>query len=342
MKSARTTKVLDLVRPVILLLILVSSLFSTAYAATFDDLDKLIEGAKKEGNLMLYTSGDAGQNELLLSSFREKYPFIKTQYYRSGKVSLLSKILMEHRFKKYSADAIVLSLLQSNILKKQGALDKSSPPESRLLPEEFRDPQGYWYAVYSSEVVCGYNSRLVSSTDAPKTYEDLLDPKWKGKMGLEKNKMEWFATLLKLKGESFFEKLSLQRPSVRVGESISVQLLAAGEYSILADSYFYRMLESKDKAMPIEWVPLEPVVIYFVSASLAANAPHPNSAKLFINFLLTQTGQRAIVKWGRTPVRSDVGSRNKTFVEKFKVAITDIDTGEKEKEINQMMGKYFR
>jgi len=326
-----------------LLIFLMSLCFgTTAGAVTFDDIDKLVEGAKKEGQLMLYTSGDAGQNELLLSKFREKYPFIKTDYYRSGKVSLLSKILMEHRFKKYTADAVVLSLLQSNILKKEGALEKSFPPESKFLPEEYNDPQGYWHAVYSSEVVVGYNTKLVSPRDVPKTYEDLLDPKWKGKLGMERNKMEWFATLLKLKGESYFEKLARQRPSLRVGESICVQLLAAGEFSMLVDSYFYRMLESKDKNMPMEWVALEPVVIYFVSASLAANAPHPNAARLFINFLLTQSGQQAVVKWGRTPIRSDVGSRNKKLMEKYKLMITDIDTGEKEKEINQVIAKYFR
>ena len=317
-------------------------LSTAAPAAPFDDLEKLVEGAKKEGRLMLYTSSNIGQADLLLSKFREQYPFIQTEYYRSGKVALLSKILMEQRFKKHTADAIVMSLLQSNILKKQGALDKSSPPESRVLPEEFRDPQGYWYAVNSSELVCAYNKNLVSPKDAPKTYEDLLDPRWRGKLAIERNKIEWFATVLKMKGESFFEKLSRQRPSVRIGEQLATQLLAAGEYSILADTQIYEMLASQDKGMPIDFIPLEPVVIYFIAGSVAANAPHPNAAKLYINFLLTQTGQQAVVKWGRTPVRSDVGSRNKKIIEKYKVIVTDIDTGEREKEINQIIGKYFR
>jgi len=317
--------------------------FSTSiFASNFDDTDRLIEGAKKDGHLMVYTSGDANQTISLLSRFKEKYPFMKTEIYRAGKVKLLTKILMEHKFKRYTADVTLMSAIQTNILKKEGALEKYSPPEGRFLTEESRDPQGYWHAVYLTGMLCGYNNRLVSSKEAPKTYEDLLDPKWKGKLGIDSNNIEWFSTLLKIKGEGFLEKLSRQRPSMRDGQSLSVQLLAAGEYSMLLDSYEYRMLESKDKGMPIDWVALEPVIIYFVSSSLAANAPHPYAAKLFINYLLTETGQQSVVQWGRTPIRSDVGSRNKKMLDKYKLIVTDIDTAEKEKEINPIIQKYFR
>lgn len=313
-----------------------------AFAETPEDIQTLIEAAKKEGHLSLYSSGTAAQCQLFLDRFREKYPFIKTDYYRTGKVGLLTRTLTEHRFKKYSADVILTSATSAYILKKSEVLAKYFPPESKFLPEELRDPEGYWPGVYISEVVLAYNKNLVSSNEVPKRYEDLLDPKWKGKMEIEVNKVEWFANLLKSKGEGFFEKFSQQKPSLRTGNQLGLQLLAAGEFNILADAFLYSIEESKSMGMPIEWIGLEPVTTYLVSNSLLANAPHPNAAKLFINFMLTKEGQNVVVEFGRTPIRSDVESKYKKLLNNYKTIMTDIKMGEIEKEINDLVRKYFR
>ena len=314
----------------------------TAFGQTAEDLPRLIEAAKKEGQLSMYSSASTGQCQLVLNRFKEKYPFMKTDYFRSGKVGILTRVLTEQRFKKYAADVMMTSAIQTHILKKNGVLEKYVPPESKFLPPDSRDPEGYWHGIYASETVLGYNKNLVSSKEAPKTYEDLLNPKWKGKIGMEANKVEWFSTLLETKGEGFWGKLSQQKPSLRVGNTLALQLLAAGEFHILANVYLYSVEEGKLMGMPIDWVGLEPVNTYYVAISHLAHAPHPNAAKLFMNFLLTKDGQKALDEWGRTPIRSDVDSKYKKLIEKHKFIVTDIELGEKEKGINDLVGKYFR
>ena len=170
--------------------------------------EQLIAGAKKEGKLVVYASATAPQLQMYFAAFNKKYPFIKTEFFRTGKQKLVSKILFEEQAKQHIADIIHTSVIETNILKKRGALSRYVPNEAASYPSQYKDPEGYWTSAYASGTLLGFNSRQVKRAETPKTYDDLLNPRWKNAMAIDSNKIEWFAMLLKLKGRPFMEKLA--------------------------------------------------------------------------------------------------------------------------------------
>ena len=116
---------------------------------------------------------------MYFAAFNKKYPFIKTEFFRTGKQKLVSKILFEEQAKQHIADIIHTSVIETNILKKRGALSRYVPNEAASYPSQYKDPEGYWTSAYASGTLLGFNSRQVKRAEAPKTYEDLLNPRWK-------------------------------------------------------------------------------------------------------------------------------------------------------------------
>ncbi len=315
------------------------ALVGTSAAQT---LEQLIAGAKKEGKLVVYASATAPQLQMYFTAFNKKYPFIKTEFFRAGKQKLVSKILFEEQAKQHIADIIHTSVIETNILKKRDALSKHVPLEAASLPAQYKDPEGFWTSVYASGTLLGYNSRQVKRADVPKNYDELLNPRWKNAIAIDSNKIEWFAMLLKLKGRPFMEKLAALNPSVRDGNTLVLQLLAAGEFPVAAGVYEYSIEDLKTKGAPVDWLGLEPVITYTVAASLPSRPNNPNSAKLFIEWLLSKEGQEVINQYGRVPIRDDVDSKYGKILKQHKLLMTDIDLGQKEAEVNETFRKLFQ
>ena len=250
--------------------------------------------------------------------------------------------MFEEQAKQHIADIIHTSVIETNILKKRGALSKHVPLEAASLPAQYKDPEGFWTSVYASGTLLGYNSRQVKRADVPKNYDELLNPRWKNAIAIDSNKIEWFAMLLKLKGRSFMEKLAALNPSVRDGNTLVLQLLAAGEFPVAAGVYEYSIEDLKTKGAPVNWIGLEPVITYTVAASLPSRPNNPNSAKLFIEWLLSKEGQEVINQYGRVPIRDDVESRYGKILKQHKLLMTDIDLGQKEAEVNETFRKLFQ
>jgi iron(III) transport system substrate-binding protein len=304
--------------------------------------EQLIAGAKKEGKLVVYASATAPQLQMYFTTFNKRYPFIKTEYFRTGKQKLVSKILLEEQAKQRIADIIHTSVIETNILKKRGALSKYVPLEASSFPPQYKDPEGFWTSAYASGTLLGYNSRQVKKADVPKNYDELLNPRWKNAIAIDTNKIEWFAMLLKLKGRPFMEKLAALNPTLRDGNTLVLQLLAAGEYPVAAGVYEYSIEDLKTKGAPVDWLGLEPVITYTVAASLPSQPNNPNSAKLFIEWLLSKEGQEVINQYGRVPIRDDVESKYGKILKQHKLLMTDIDLGQKEAEVNETFRKLFR
>src|SRR5438132_6389951 len=227
--------------------------FLTSNGKTFaQSQEQLIAGAKKEGNLVVYASATAQQLQMYFAAFNKKYPFIKTDFFRTGKQKLVSKILFEEQAKQRIADIIHTSVIETNIIKKRAGLSRYVPNESRGFPPQYKDPEGFWTSAYASGTLLGYNPRQVARADAPKKYEDLLNPRWKNALAIDSNKIEWFAMLLKLKGRGFMEKLAAQKPQVQPGNVLVLQLLAAGEFPIAAGVYEYSVEDMKQKGAPVD------------------------------------------------------------------------------------------
>jgi iron(III) transport system substrate-binding protein len=271
---------------------------------------ELIEAAKKEGALGYYTTMTLSQSKKLVDRFEQKYPPIKVELFRTGGDPLLNKIITEARGGLNAWDVtsgrgdMVLPLMGQKLL------TSYQSPESKMIPEDLRDKEGFWSAFYVNPFVLGFNTKLVDRADAPKTYEDLLNPKWKGKKisvddeayGLLIGLMDAWG---KEKAMDYFRKLAAQQPVVMRGNTNRVQLAVAGEYSLII-AYAPTIQRETSKGGPIDWVPLEPVPVQVNPVMIAAHAPHPNAAKLFMDFVLSAEGQKMLVKFRRIPVREDV------------------------------------
>ena len=168
---------------------------------TAADQDKTIEGAKKEGALVVYTSMTVDQMQKILAAFKARYPFIQATMFRAVGERLLTKIMTEAQTGKYDFDVVQSAESQAYFLKKKNLLQKYISPETKNIQKPFFDPEGYWTAVYIMPNVIAYNTRMVKRNEVPKTDEDLLNPKWKGKIGMDHTKPEWFAWKLKQMGE---------------------------------------------------------------------------------------------------------------------------------------------
>lgn len=312
---------------------------ATAQAQT---LEQLIAGAKTEGKLVIYASAAATQLNMYLAAFSKRYPFVKAEYFRTDKQKLVTRVLMEEQAKQRLADVVHTSVIETHILKKRGALSRYVPMESASYPSQYKDPDGYWTSVYASGTLLGFNTRQVKKADAPKTYDDLLNPRWKNVMGIDNTKIEWFSMLLKLKGRGFMEKLAAQNAHVMSGNTNLLNLLAAGEFGVMAGVYEYSVDTMKTKGAPVDWIGLEPVITYTVAASLPSQPAHPFAAKLFIEWLLTKEGQEVINQYGRVPIRDDIDSKYGKILKQHKLLMTDVDLSQREVEVNEMIRKLFR
>ena len=316
--------------------------FATVVCARAQIHEQLVAGAKKEGKLVVYASATAPQLQMYFNVFNKRYPFIKTEYFRTGKQKLVSKILLEEQAKQRIADVIHTSVIETNILKRRNALSKYVPLESSVLPAQYKDPDGFWTSAYASGTLLGYNSRQVKRAEAPKNYDELLNPRWRNAIAIDSNKIEWFAMILKIKGRAYMEKLAGLNPTIRDGNTLVLQLLAAGEFPISAGVYEYSVEDMKTKGAPVDWIGLEPVITYTVATSLPSQPNNPNSAKLFIEWLLSREGQEVINQYGRVPIRDDVESKYGKILKQHKLLMTDVDLGQKEAEINETFRKLFR
>ncbi len=297
-------------------------------------VEKLIEGAKKEGTVMFYGSMSTLEAVDLLKGFEKKYPFIKAKHYRAGSDTLMEKILIETRAGRYNADVYNLRSFTSSVLVQKGLFAKYPSPHSKFYPEGFKDPQGHWTSFYMNPATIGYNTKLVPAVQAPKDWGDLLDPKWKGQMIMDREESEWFANMLKFmgreKGLQFMRKLAAQDITFRTGHTLLAQLVAAGEFKVGVVLYSPRIERMRASGAPIEWVRASPVIAYHYVVGVAAQAPHPNAARVFVDFMLSKEGQDLVVRSNRVPVRADVKADPPQLVEGVKMMPSDTSLAEKD------------
>lgn len=288
--------------------LLFSSLSGSAARAGSDA--KIIEAAKKEGAVSYYTTMTLSQSKKVVDAFQDKYPFIKPELFRGGGDEVLNRILNESRGGLNAWD--VVSTRGDSVLALESAelITPYRSPESKFISKDMVDDEGYWTAYYVNPYVLGYNTKLVKKDEVPKTYEQLLDSKWKGKkISIDDSAYGLLAGLIhawgKEKAVGYFKKLAAQEPVVQRGNTNRVQLTMAGEFPLII-AYAPTIQRETSKGHPIDWVSLEPVPVQVNPMMLAAKAPHPNAGKLFIDFLLSKQGQKMLLGFRRIPVREDV------------------------------------
>src|SRR6266704_2936109 len=265
---------------------------------------RLIAAAQKEGSLTLYTSFAEKDLPPLTAAFEKKYG-VKVKVWRAGSEKVLQRTLAEAAARRYEVDAIHSSALEMETLHREKILQAVMSPHSAELIAGALRPHGEWVATYLSVWVQAYNTHLVKKEDLPKTFQDLLDPKWRGKLGIEANVPEWYSTVVlhmgEEKGVRFFRDLVGRNGiSVRTGHSLLNNMVVAGEVPLALTVYNYMPEAAKKKGAPIDWFALEPAVARSNAIGAARRAPHPNAALLFYEYMLGE-GQQYLVQMDYVP-----------------------------------------
>jgi len=275
--------------------LIVSLLLGTMPAKAADP--RLVDAAKKEGKLVAYVSMLTENATTLLAEFKKKYPFIDTSLYRANTQKLLPKIQLEARTQQHEADVISATFTIWNELTRGKLIMKYDSPERAKYPDTLKDADGYWNILHLGVQGMAYNTKLVAPELAPKRYEDLLHPRWRPKqIAMDYRDSSWMAVMLEIMGDSeglaFMKKLAAKDLYMRENKNLLTQLLAAGEFPLLANTYLETFVKIHKAGAPIEWVAgRNPIPASTHLLGIYAHARHPNAAKLFVDFLLSQEGQ---------------------------------------------------
>ena len=290
---------------------LLAALCAGAGAALAQAPARPADAAGAERELVWYTAMNTPDAAPLRKLFREKYPEVNLTILRQPGEKIRTRILTEMRAGKFFWDVVSFNHLDIDALAQEGLLAAYASPETRSgFPGGAVDPQGRWAAIYVRQYVIGYNTRSVPRLQAPKSWEDLLQPVWKEKFAMDESDVEWYAAMLdylgKEKGGAFMRSLALQKPQFRRGHSLLAKLLVAGDFP-LALVHAAEMDEARRAGAPVDWVrTLDPVITSPSQVAVSAKAPHPNAARLFVDLLLSAEGQALIRDRGRVPARNDL------------------------------------
>jgi len=252
----------------------------------------LAEGAKKEGGLTFYTSQPVNDTSPILEAFEKRYG-IKVTVWRAGSDNIISRIINESKNNRFEFDIVEGPGQAIEALQREKQLQAVKTPHIKdLVPQALR-PHGEWIGTRLLIFAQAYNTNLIKKENLPKTYEELSDPKWKGKLGIESKDDEWYYSLMQQLGEERGMKLfreigATNGFSIRKGHSLLANLVASGEVPLALTVYNSNVEQLKNKGAPIDWFILQPAVAQVNGAGVSRHAPHPYSALLFFDFLLSE------------------------------------------------------
>jgi iron(III) transport system substrate-binding protein len=263
--------------------------------------DARLEAAKKEGKIVWYTSLVLPSAERVAKLFEAAYPGIKVEVHRTGSQRILQRVMQEMQANLKIVDVIHTSDSGHFVfLKEKKLLIQHTPPGVEKFPAGFKDKDGYYYGLRATVNAIFYNTKLVSAAEAPKTWKDLLDPKWKGKMvtahpGYSGVIATHVLALEKLFGWDYFKQLAQNKLMIVQSANDPSTVVASGERVVAVNGGDYSAYQLKKKGNPIEVVyPKEGVPLVVSPQAIASFAPHPNAAKLFHDFTFSRDVQQVM------------------------------------------------
>jgi iron(III) transport system substrate-binding protein len=268
----------------------------------------LLDAAKKEGSLIIYTSVNEEEGLPIWKQF-EDATGIKVNYVRASDAQLLGRIAIENRASRPTWDLVVITAAHK--LPPQ-TIAQVDPPEAQALFPAARDPNRRWYGFSANYDVPSYNTNLVKPSELPKTYEELARrTDWAGRAAVNEYDSEWVAALLQYygedKGRALLKSLGATlKPAIINGHLAVARAVGAGEYAIALTNYVNLTLNMKLAGAATDFWTLDPVALFYMQVSASAQAPHPNAAKLGMNFILSAEGEALFAQRGRIPSRPDV------------------------------------
>ncbi len=309
-------------------------------------LAALADGAKKERELVWYSTMNRENSLELAQAFEKDFPYISVKILNGSAVNTMTRITSEFRARTHLFDVTHIRGLFLSALKKSAIIARYQTPLRETLRREYVDADGYFNGIFTQANLFIVNKSLVKPENYPKKFEDLLLPFWKGRMAMELESYDWLAALLDYygeeKGKALAEKLGAQQPDFRRGSTLLSQLTAAGEFAIHVDGYNHTAYQLKQKKAPVEYIFPEPYIPAKTPTAvwIAANAPHRYAAALFADFLLSRKGQELMAAQGRWVSRKDVpylldpGAR--------KVQMVSLKWGERDVELIHLFNKLLR
>ena len=278
-----------------------------AEIAAYEGADRegrLVEGAKKEGELTVYSSMPVEDNNAVIGAFEKKYG-IKVKVWRGSSEDIVRRTVTEIRGRRYDVDVVLNNGLGLEPMHREKLLQEvKSPYLADLIPQAI-PPHRQWVAKYINVFAQAYNTNLVKKEEVPKTWQDLTKPQWKGKLGIEAEDYDWLAEIVRDMGEQeglklFQEIVAANGMSVRRGHTLLTNLVVAGEVPLALTVYSFTAEQLKQKGAPIEWFILPPAVARPNGVAVIKTAQHPHAAVLFFDFLLSD-GQKIFAERNFVP-----------------------------------------
>jgi ABC-type Fe3+ transport system substrate-binding protein len=307
----------------------------------------LVRAARAEGGSVTVYSSVNEQEALPFWKLFEDATKLKVEYVRGSDVVLIGRIAIEQRARQRSWDLLLSPAVGRLPRDFMQPIDLS---EAKYLMPQARDPERRWYGVYANYDVPSYNSKLVNSSDLPKSYEEFLEHKeWAGRIAVEQTDVQWLAALFTHYGEARARKLiadivSTLKPVIIDGHLALARAVAAGEYAVTLNNYLNLTLNMRLSGAPTDYWGLDPVAVFFGSVAVNPLAPHPKTAQLAANFVLSPEAQHMLTTSGRLPVRPDVMPNPADAVTRLgqrKIIVVDFP-GEEEKKWQRTFQDLFR
>jgi iron(III) transport system substrate-binding protein len=281
-----------------------------------DRLERLVAGARREGMVNVYSSVTVDDQKALTAAFEKLYG-VKLQFWRSSSETLLQRAIVEQRSGRFDVDAIESSAAEMESLHREKLLiEIKSPHLADIVPAAIR-PHREWIGDRLNVIVAAYNTNLIRKQDIPKSYTDLLDPKWKGKLGIEADDAVWFGALATEMGEEkavklFRDLVRINGLSVRKGHTLLVNLVVSGEVPFALTTYHYKTEQVKNAGAPLDWYAIPPGFARFLGTGVMKRAPRPHAAVLFMDFMLYEA-QKVLLDRDFTPTNMKVKPLDTAF-----------------------------
>ena len=271
----------------------------------------LLDETKKQGVVYWYADMQPQNAEAVLKLLGERYPFLKVEIVRLGHERLINRVMTEYRAGKFVPDVITAPSAFVNELRNAGIITRNAGPFRKFLRPGLTDDEGWINAVSTTFYTVFYNTKLVKQDELPKRYEDLLHTRWKGKIAIDQEDVEWLAALIETMGRNdaieFAKKLAANNPNVRRGHTLLGQLVVGGESALFPDQYLHSAINLKKSGAPVEIYFIEPVLTQTSDAVwVARNAPRVHSGLFFNDFLFSRDVQTMFAGFGRLASRRDV------------------------------------
>jgi len=293
---------------------------------------RLLAEAKKQGQLVMYTSLNLKDSVPITEAF-EKKTGVKVQLWRASSEKVLQRAVTEARAGRFTCDVLETNGPEMEALYREKLLEPFYSAHFKDLPPAAFPAHRHYVADRFNFFTIGYNTNLVKPGEVPNTYEDLVHPRWAGRVGIEGSDVDWFGAIVKSMGEekglAMFRKLADNKPQIRTGHTLMAELVASGEIPLAATLYNHNVERLVVKGAPVKWKPLPPTFGRPNAIGVARRAPHPHAGLLFADFMLSKEGQTLLKERNRVPSSLAVDTHLNKFPFQMIDPVITLDENEK-------------